>query len=182
MDLFHQDVLSGVGAIAIGSGKRTAAAAINAFIGPATASYVTDLDGGLKARGYANPLLIMQAAGGGTTLSQRLGRTGLSLPPWEPSTQEFDVAPDGLEIAITADLADEPGMLHRTDVVTIDLATRRRRVLTAATGRSDGAPRYSPDGRVIAYTSHDTERSHVDQGHLELVARRGGPVRGNASR
>ena len=70
-----------------------------------------------------------------------LAGTGLSLPPWEPSTQEFDVAPDGREIAITADLADEPGMLHRTDVVTVDLATRRRRVLTAATGRSDGAPR-----------------------------------------
>ena len=44
--------------------STTAAAAINAFIGPATASYVTDLDGGLKDRGYANPLLIMQAAGG----------------------------------------------------------------------------------------------------------------------
>ena len=74
-------------------------------------------------------------------------------------------------------LADEPGMLHRTDVVTIDLATKRKRVLTAATGRSDGAPRYSPDGRVIAYTSHDTERSHVDQGHLELIARSGGEPR-----
>jgi N-methylhydantoinase A len=47
-----------------GEYERTAAAAINAFIGPATASYVTDLDAGLEERGYVNPLLIMQAAGG----------------------------------------------------------------------------------------------------------------------
>ena len=52
--------------------------------------------------------------------------------------------------------------------------TKRKRVLTPSTGRSDSAPRYSPDGRVVAYLSHDTERSHVDQGHLEIVPRRGG--------
>ncbi|MEO8484786.1 MAG: S9 family peptidase [Betaproteobacteria bacterium] len=106
-----------------------------------------------------------------------LAGTGLSLPPWEPSANDFDIAPDGGEIAITADLADEPGMLHRTDIVTIDLATRRKRVMTASTGRSDSAPRYAPDGSAIAYLSHDTERSHVDQGHLELVPRRGGKPR-----
>ena len=103
--------------------------------------------------------------------------TGLALPPWEPSANDFDIAPEGGEIAITADLADEPGMLHRTDIVTIELATRRKRVLTPATGRSDSAPRYSPDGKAVVYLSHDTERSHVDQGHLEIVARRGGAPR-----
>ncbi len=106
-----------------------------------------------------------------------LAGTGLALPPWEPSSNDFDVAPDGREIAITADLAPEPGMLHKTDVVTVDLATRRKRVLTASTGRSDGAPRYSPDGKVVAYLSHDIDRSHVDQGHLELVPRGGGRPR-----
>ena len=106
-----------------------------------------------------------------------LAGTGLALPPWEPSTNDFDIAPGGDEIAFTADLADEPGMLNRTDVVTVDLASKRKRVLTAASGRSDSAPRYSPDGRAIAYLSHDTVRSHVDQGRLEVVARRGGPPR-----
>jgi len=103
-----------------------------------------------------------------------LAGTGLALPPWEPSSNDFDIAPDGREIAMTADLADEPGMLHKTDIVTLDLRTRRKRVLTPSTGRSDSAPRYSPDGRVVAYLSHDTERSHVDQGHLEIVPRAGG--------
>ena len=106
-----------------------------------------------------------------------LAGTGLALPPWEPSASDFDLAPDGREIAITADLADEPGMLNRTDIVTVDLATGRKRVLTATSGRSDSAPRYAPDGRTIAYLSHDTVRSHVDQGRLELVARHGGASR-----
>jgi dipeptidyl aminopeptidase/acylaminoacyl peptidase len=110
-----------------------------------------------------------------------LAGTGLALPPWEPSSNDFDIAPDGREIAMTADLADEPGMLHRTDIVAIDLRTRRKRVLTPSTGRSDSAPRYSPDGRVVAYLSHDTERSHVDQGHLEIVKRSGGRPRALAS-
>lgn len=47
-----------------GEYERTAAAAINAFIGPATAGYVKEVDGTTTRSGYANPLLIMQAAGG----------------------------------------------------------------------------------------------------------------------
>jgi N-methylhydantoinase A len=47
-----------------GEYERTAAAAINCFIGPATSSYVRRLDGATTERGYEHPLLIMQAAGG----------------------------------------------------------------------------------------------------------------------
>ncbi len=47
-----------------GEYERTAAAAINAFIGPATSSYINLVDRTTKERGYENPLLIMQAAGG----------------------------------------------------------------------------------------------------------------------
>ena len=47
-----------------GEYERTAAAAINAYIGPATASYLVDLDSMTTERNYAHPLLIMHASGG----------------------------------------------------------------------------------------------------------------------
>jgi N-methylhydantoinase A len=47
-----------------GEYERTAAAAINAFIGPATSSYVREIDESTTSKGYEHPLLIMQAAGG----------------------------------------------------------------------------------------------------------------------
>lgn len=47
-----------------GEYERTAAAAINAFIGPETANYVERVDSQSAEAGYAHPLLIMQAAGG----------------------------------------------------------------------------------------------------------------------
>ena len=44
---------------------------------------------------------------------------------------DFDIAPDGRELALTVDLGAEPRMMNRRDIVTVDLATRRKRVLTA---------------------------------------------------
>jgi len=106
-----------------------------------------------------------------------LAGTGLSLPPWEPSAGDFDVSPDGREIAITADLHAEPGMMNQTDIVIVDVASRRKRVLTERTGTSDAHPRYSPDGRALAFHSYDTNRAFNDQGHVTLVERRGGASR-----
>ncbi|HSV17173.1 MAG TPA: S9 family peptidase [Casimicrobiaceae bacterium] len=108
--------------------------------------------------------------------------TGLALPPWEPSAQDFDIAPDGRQIALHADLAAEPGMMNRLDIVTLDLGTRRKRVLTADSGRSDGYPVYSRDGRYLAYTSFDTARAFNDQGVLMLLDRRRGSMRAPMSR
>jgi len=47
-----------------GEYERTAAAVINAYIGPVTADYIAALDAAVTAKGYAHPLLVMQAAGG----------------------------------------------------------------------------------------------------------------------
>ena len=47
-----------------GEYERTAAAAINCYVGPSTSTYVQRLDGATRERGYTHPLLIMQAAGG----------------------------------------------------------------------------------------------------------------------
>jgi dipeptidyl aminopeptidase/acylaminoacyl peptidase len=101
----------------------------------------------------------------------------LALPPWEPSAEDFDIAPDGRQLAITADLAPEPDLMNQRDIVTVDLATRRKRVVTAATGTDDASPAYSPDGKWLVFSSFDTNRAFNDQGHITLCARRGGAFR-----
>src|SRR5262249_9217460 len=44
--------------------ERTATTAVNAYVRPVMERYLADLGGGLRARGVAGPLLIMQSAGG----------------------------------------------------------------------------------------------------------------------
>ena len=106
-----------------------------------------------------------------------LARTGLALQPWEPSAQHYDVSPDGRELAITADLNREPGMMNEADIVTINLVSRRHRILTADSGLSDEHPRYSPDGTYLAWHSYNVKRAFNDQGRLSLHRRRGGGTR-----
>jgi dipeptidyl aminopeptidase/acylaminoacyl peptidase len=103
--------------------------------------------------------------------------TRVALPPWDPGIEHYDIAPDGHEIALTVDPEDEPGMMHRCDIVVVDVKTRWVRNLTAKSGRSDEHPRYSPDGRFIAYNAYDTERAYNDQGELRIFDRRSGEVR-----
>jgi N-methylhydantoinase A len=51
-------------AVKPGEYERSATAAINAYIGPSTSDYVARLGDEVRKKGYKNPLLIMQAAGG----------------------------------------------------------------------------------------------------------------------
>jgi dipeptidyl aminopeptidase/acylaminoacyl peptidase len=113
---------------------------------------------------------------GGRTRDLMTG-TGMALPPWDPSAEHFDIAPDARELAFQADLHDEPGMMNRLDIVTLDLASRRTRVLTRDSGTSDANPAYSPDGRYLVFNSYDTARAFNDQGHLTLLTRRTGQMR-----
>jgi dipeptidyl aminopeptidase/acylaminoacyl peptidase len=105
-----------------------------------------------------------------------LAGTGLALPPWDPTAEDYDIAPDGREIALSIDPAPEPGMMNRRDIVLVDTRTRRKRALTAASGMDDGFPVYSPDGATIAQIAYNTKRAFNDQGHLRLVDRRSGEV------
>ena len=111
-----------------------------------------------------------------------LAGTGIALQPWEPSESLYDIAPDGRELALTVDLAPEAQMMNETDIVAVSIATGRRRTLTAQSGFSDAHPRYSPDGRHIAWHSYNVKRAFNDQGRLTLYDRRGGSTRRLAAR
>ncbi len=111
-----------------------------------------------------------------------LAGTGIALQPWEPSSELYDISPDGRELALTVDLAPEPKMMHESDIVAVSIATNRHRTLTADSGFSDAHPRYSPDGHHIVWNSYNVKRSFNDQGRLTLFDRRGGTTRRLAPR
>jgi dipeptidyl aminopeptidase/acylaminoacyl peptidase len=106
-----------------------------------------------------------------------LAGTGLALQPWEPSAEFYDISPDGRELALTVDLHAEPGMMNETDIVAVTIATGRHRTLTADSGLSDAGPRYSPDGRHLAWNAYNLKRAFNDQGRLILYDRRRGGTR-----
>jgi dipeptidyl aminopeptidase/acylaminoacyl peptidase len=103
-----------------------------------------------------------------------LAGTGLALQPWDPTSELYDISPDGRELALTIDPNAEPGLMNRCDLVVLDIRTRRSKNLTARSGLSDEHPLYSPDGGSIAYHAFDTARAFNDQGQLRILDRRTG--------
>ena len=122
------------------------------------------------------PHVLAADIGAGRTRDLLAG-TGLALQPWEPSAALYDISPDGRELALTVDLAPEPRMLNETDIVVVNLASGRHRTLTADSGFGDTSPRYSPDGRHMAWQSFNLKRAFNDQGRLTLYERRSGRTR-----
>ncbi len=119
------------------------------------------------------PHLFVCDVASGRTRDVFAGR-GLRLRPWEPNADEYDIAPDGGEVAFTFDPGAEPQMMARADLVLLNLSSGRWRNLTADSGMSDEHPRYAPDGRHIAYHAYDVQRAFNDQGHLRMIERRTG--------
>jgi len=111
-----------------------------------------------------------------------LAGTGIALCPWEPKADDFDISPDGRELALSVDLGPEQRMMALRDIVTVDLATKKKRVLTEKTGTDDATPAYAPDGHALVYHAFDTKRSFNDQGRLVLRERTSGRTRTLAPR
>ena len=78
-----------------------------------------------------------------------LAGTRLSLI--RPSAGLYDISPDGSEIAFTADLGKDPGFDCNWDIVTIPVRGGEWTNITADNPADDVRPRYSRDGKWIAY-------------------------------
>lgn len=68
---------------------------------------------------------------------------------WVPLAGEFDWAPDGNALVISAVQANPDGI--STQLVRYDLTTEQQTVLLAAPTTDAYTPRWSPDGRTIAF-------------------------------
>jgi dipeptidyl aminopeptidase/acylaminoacyl peptidase len=98
--------------------------------------------------------------------------TSFHLPPQEPDAALFDISPDGAELAFTFDFDPDPRAPSMTDLVLMDVKKGKWTSPTRASGRADEQPRYSPDGRWIAFHSSNLVRAHNEEPRLALLRRR----------
>lgn len=82
----------------------------------------------------------------------------------------YDIAPDGREIAIMVD-SDTTGVRPNADIYLLPVSGGKPRNLTADNPANDTAPRYSPDGRWLAYSKQQIPDFYADRQRLALVDR-----------
>jgi dipeptidyl aminopeptidase/acylaminoacyl peptidase len=103
--------------------------------------------------------------------------TDYELPRNDPAAHHYDIAPDGREIAFTFDPLEDKRFDHDEHLAALDLAKGRFRVLTAKSKLSHSGPRYSPDGRSIAFLAQDLRKSPVAATRLALIDRASAKIR-----
>jgi dipeptidyl aminopeptidase/acylaminoacyl peptidase len=99
--------------------------------------------------------------------------SGVKLLAQEGGGGAYDISPDGTEIALTVD-SDTSGIKGNADVYLIAATGGEARNITAANKAGDGSPRYSPDGRWLAYSKQQVEGFYADRQRLVLRDRRSG--------
>lgn len=83
---------------------------------------------------------------------------------------EFDISPDGKELAFARNTDERPEVSTNADVFVVSLAGGEAQRITTRTG-ADTGPVYSPDGRWIAYRSQARAGFEADQSELWLYDR-----------
>jgi len=94
----------------------------------------------------------------------------------------FALSPDGRELAFSSNRAALPASSTNSDLWLVSLdasaeAARRPRNITAGNEAWDGSPRYSPDGRFIAYRTQRVPGYESDRFRIALYDRAAGTSR-----
>lgn len=88
---------------------------------------------------------------------------------------EYDFSPDGKELAYAAPhhVTREQAWVTNHDIWTVDLATGERRKVTSSPA-ADTHPRYSPDGKFLAYRAQARAGFEADRWQVRLHSRNSG--------
>jgi dipeptidyl aminopeptidase/acylaminoacyl peptidase len=120
-------------------------------------------------------LFAIDVAGGEPVAITRM--SGFFLSKSEISKSSYDISPDGLDVAITANV-DKSGISPNFDVVEVPACgCKPARNLTSGNPADDGDPRYSPDGRMLAFVQQRIPGFYGDRSRLMLYDRRAGTTR-----
>jgi dipeptidyl aminopeptidase/acylaminoacyl peptidase len=101
---------------------------------------------------------------------------GVALDSAEPDANSYDISPDGAEIAVASD-SDKSGVDPNFDIYVLPAEGGQARNITADNAADDSSPRYSPDGRLLAFNRQVIKGFYADRARLMLFDRRSGQVR-----
>ena len=115
--------------------------------------------------------------GGGPAVDLTPGNA--DAPPFEiGGGADWDVSPDGRELVYASNPDRQEALSTNADVWTVPLeGGSPARDLTSSNPAFDGSPRYSPDGKWIAYRAQRRPGFESDRFRLMLLDRRTGAVR-----
>jgi dipeptidyl aminopeptidase/acylaminoacyl peptidase len=99
--------------------------------------------------------------------------TGLAIEFRAPGTEDFDISPDGLEVAFVSD-TDPRGTRPNNDIFTLPVAGGTPRNITSANLAGDNSPIYSPDGKWLSWTANKIVGAS-DRDRVILMDRTAGP-------
>jgi dipeptidyl aminopeptidase/acylaminoacyl peptidase len=103
--------------------------------------------------------------------------SGYQLSKQEVDPYSYDISPDGDEVAFAAN-QDTTGVDPNYDIVAVaSCGCKQPKNLTASNPADDMEPRYSPDGKSLAYIQQRIKFFYADQGRLMLVDRASGKAR-----
>lgn len=102
--------------------------------------------------------------------------TARCLPREEPGPDSYDISPDGMEVAFASDV-DTTGADQNYDIFVLPAEGGEARNVTEDNKADDFAPKFSPDGRWLAFVRQTIKDFYADRVRLEPRDRRTGATR-----
>ena len=104
--------------------------------------------------------------------------SGYHLSKQDVDTFSYDISPDGLEVAFTANV-DKSGLRANFDVILLPTCgCKPARDISAGSKADDDSPRFSPDGRRLAYIQQRIPTFYGDRARLMMFDRSAGTTAG----